>query len=405
MSSKGLENRSPNARGPRIEAVDGLRATAMLMVFWYHTWQFGEAPKLEIPLAGGYGVSLGGLINSFTSGVDLFMVLSGFCLFWPIAKSPESARTWSSKVFAWRRIRRIVPSYYAAIIYVTLLPIVLVVVYRMLGQPAKWQTPADISQYVTHLLFIHTLFPSTWDGIQGAFWSLGLEAQFYAAFPFVVWGFRRFGIKVIWMLCAISILYRVCASQMTSDLPWNARFVASIFFLGRWMQFAAGMAAAWVVARGLPAKWCGSLAGTGMLLVAFVLYGVALPYDKMWSLPVGDLAHATSFAVAIIAVCATKCPARFLFTNRLMQWLGLISYSVFLIHQNTAFYLGELLKKVLHLSGPARFAVLGTCGLALIVGLSAFFYRFFEHPFLNVRKGATPKPSQSIAAQVTPSLS
>ncbi len=386
---------STGTRG-RIGSIDGLRAFAMLMVYTYHAWLAGGTPSLSVPL-GSHSVSFGSLLSGFPAGVDLFMVLSGFCLFWPLAKNPAAANGWSPAIFGWRRIRRIVPPYYAAILYVTLLPNALVVLYRLLGQQAKWQPMAEGWHYVTHLLFLHTLFPASWASIQGAFWSLGLEAQFYLAFPLVVAGYARLGIRVVWFMAGASILYRIGAILYTQSSPWDVQFVASVFFLGRWMQFGAGMLAAWAVARGLPARLSGGWAGTGMLSLALAAYFSGLANAAHFS-PLRDLLLAAGFGAGIVALCGTATPFRHLFDNRVARGLGVISYSVFLIHQNTLFYLSELFKKVLHLEGPSRFALLMTLGLAFILGLALIFFRFFERPFLQ------PVHTRSIPEQPTPDL-
>ena len=326
------------------------------------------------------------MLAGFPAGVDLFMVLSGFCLFWPLCIKPGSVTGWSWKTYARRRIHRIVPPYYAAIVYCTLLPIVLVGVYRLLHQPAHWQPLPSLWQYAAHLLFIHTLFSATWGGIQGAFWSLGLEAQFYVAFPLVVLAYRKYGIRVAAGMTLISIVYRCIAGIMTAHSPWLMQFLPTVFFLGRWMQFAAGMTAAWVVARAVrDDMFYSARLGLGMLAAGLLLYGTALSVMPAWLtlFPVRDLLLAASFALALVAVCASKTPLNLLFENKVVVWLGTISYSIFLIHQNTIFYVSELLKKVLHLGGPARFLVLETVGFAVIVGVAFVFFKLFEAPFMN----------------------
>jgi peptidoglycan/LPS O-acetylase OafA/YrhL len=54
----------------------------MLMVFEFHVWEFSGHPGY---VAGSF--RFGEMIGRFALGVDLFIVLSGFCLYWPIANA------------------------------------------------------------------------------------------------------------------------------------------------------------------------------------------------------------------------------------------------------------------------------------------------------------------------------
>jgi peptidoglycan/LPS O-acetylase OafA/YrhL len=371
------------------------------MVYTLHTWQFADSIPLHITI-GGHQIDLFGFIGALPAGVDLFMVLSGFCLFWPLCKSQAALDGWDWRDYARRRVRRIVPPYYVAILYTILLPVVLVAIFRLLKLEANWQPLPSIRQVVTHLLFIHTLFPDTWDGITGAFWSLGLEAQFYVAFPFVVFAFRKFKWWVLFAMLAISVVYRVVAYNMTIDSGYHVQMVGSIFFLGRWMQFAAGMAAALVVAnhRRDGRHPYGVFAGSALFALAVLFYVFATTHILQGlprALPMRDLFLAISFALAIVAVCSSKTPLGVLFANRFSAGLGFFSYSVFLLHQPTAWYLSELFEKKLHITGISEFLLLMTLGLLVVCSISYLFFALFERPFMNirqrVREGAATQPA------------
>ena len=286
------------------------------------------------------------------------------------------------------------PPYYLAILYTIVLPVVLVALFRLLRIEANWQPLPSARQLVTHVLFIHTLFPDTWKGITGAFWSLGLEAQFYVVFPFVIFAYRRGKLVVPVLMVAISILYRVIAIRILAGSNFDVQMVASIFFLGRWMQFAAGMIAAWVVA----AHWrqglrFGAWHGTLLFVSALGLYlaATASPLPGLFpALPVRDVAFSVAFCLGIISVCASRTPLRLLFENRIAAGLGLFSYSVFLLHQPTAWYLSEMFKKKLHVSGLTDFFLLMTVGVLVVCGISYVFFLFIEKPFMNIRRRNKP---------------
>ena len=85
----------------------------------------------------------------------------------------------------------------------------------------------------------------------------------------------------------------------------------------------------------------------------------------------------------LMAVSISKTPLRRLFNNKLMVRLAFFSYSIFLLHQTTAYYFSELMKKILRLPGETRFYILITVGFLLVVGISYVFFLIFERPFLS----------------------
>ena len=372
-----------------IPEVDGVRAFAMLMVYVYHVWEFGGCPAKNVNLFG-FKVDLFSPIGQFPSGVDLFMVLSGFCLFLPLCKSDEAVQKWHWKSYAVRRFRRIAPPYYAAIVYTVLLPFALKAFFRLFHQNTNWQSAPSLWQFVTHLTFTHTLFLSTWSGISGSFWSLGLEAQFYAVFPLVVLGYKRYGLRFLAAMIGISVIYRVAANLV---LPQTVAFEAdkrpfllSIFFLGRWMQFAAGMLAAYFVAnyRKNALTWS-ARQGAAAILTALLVYVLAVSnfVGSAALFPLRDILLAVAYMLLLTTVSISETPLRRCFNNKIIVRFAFISYSVFLLHQTTAWYISEFMKHLLHIPGEARFYLLITIGFLLVIGISYGFFLIFERPFLS----------------------
>jgi len=371
----------------RVPQIDGLRALGMLMVYFFHIWEFGGSPTWKVSLLGRQANVIGFLRN-FGTGVDLFMVISGFCLFWPLCKSAGALSGWDCGRYFRHRVRRIVPPYYAAIGYTVLLPVLLVTIFRSMNLAANWQPVPSAWQLFTHFLFIHALFPSTWNGITGAFWSLSLEAQFYVIFPLAVFGFRRSGVKVIWWMIVASVVARIVAGAVIPSPMW--RFVFSISCLGRWMEFGFGMLTALAVARHWRedrANANGALAGTAQVAVALGLYIVGVNCTGTGSLgnvPLYEVLLSMAFSLLIFAVCTSRTPVAKVIGNPVSAWLGGISYSLYLVHQPTAWYLSEFFKKELHLRGTADFILLATVGLAVVIGVAYPFFVIFEKPGLSM---------------------
>lgn len=395
------ENFKP-AEKPRFMELDSVRALAALWVFAYHVWQFGGSPVFQTSLAG-LTFDLFAPVHHGPVGVDIFMVLSGFCLFWPLTRK---AASFAWKEYALRRARRILPAYYGAIGYAILAPALLVSAVRMIGWQANVQPIPSLRQIVTHLLFVHTLFPDTWDGITGAFWSMGLEAQFYVVFPFLVWAWQRIGVRAIAYAALASLVFRIVVGVLTTESQPVVSFLLSITFLGRWMQFAAGMAAAlWVrQSQQRPRnpsdrRWL-SLTMGGLL---FGAAGLVAPTISHGPVPLRDLLLAGGSAALLAGVCAAPNWIKLPLTRGPLPILGRISYSFFLIHQPTSWYVMEFFRKKLGFSGPQQVLLGYTAGLVISTVFSIVFFRIFEKPFLSVG-GETPT-SRPIAAREPQSVS
>jgi peptidoglycan/LPS O-acetylase OafA/YrhL len=179
--------------------------------------------------------------------VDAFIVLSGFCLFLPFVSDPGR---FTSGSFLRRRAFRILPAYWASMVIAVTLPVVLVIVTRLVGLQANWQPFPPLKQWVTHLTMTHTFFPDTWNGINGVYWSLGLEVQFYVFLPLLILLYRRYGIRSLAIPIGISLIWNAVLFVLWPTPEFNVvHFLWGANVFGRWFEFCFGMAAAWLVVR------------------------------------------------------------------------------------------------------------------------------------------------------------
>ena len=379
----------------RFLELDSVRGLAALWVFAYHVWQFGGSPCLMLSIAG-LSFDLFAPVHHGPAGVDVFMVLSGFCLFWPLTKH-QAVFDW--KEYAIRRVRRILPAYYGAIAYAILTPILLVFIVRLAGWPANPQPIPSLRQIVTHLFLVHTLFRDTWDGITGAFWSMGLEAQFYITFPFLIWAWNRIGVRAIGYAALISLAFRTAVGLVPCQEGSVNAFLLSITFLGRWMQFAAGMAAALWVRHFLNTRVAISFGHWTLLAaISFLLglTGILAPSLTQGPVPLRDILLATGSAGILASLCTAPHWVKSPLLHGPLPFLGRISYSFFLIHQPTSFYTMEFFRKKLGFSGAALVLLGYSVGLLITALCSAAFYSVFEKPFLfPPKKAPLPLPIPS----------
>jgi peptidoglycan/LPS O-acetylase OafA/YrhL len=233
-----------------IAALDGVRAVAALFVIGFH---IDAINKTDLLLPAKYPF-VSALITFGGSGVTLFFVLSGFLLFMPYAKALLFAAKWpSARQFYIRRALRILPGYYTALF------LMIILFQRQYLQLAYWK----------RLLLFVTMFmdssPQTFRQINGPFWTLAIEWQFYMLMPLIMFGFywivnrlrgspkRRFfsvlGCCLAVIAYGLSIryigIYSINHPEQTFHLPMVVRNVA-VFLLygmaGKYLEnFAMGM--------------------------------------------------------------------------------------------------------------------------------------------------------------------
>ena len=377
----------------RLAPIDGLRGVAAAMVVLFHVYLNTPQPDLGIVRAG---------FLSLQSGVDLFFVLSGFCLFYPYTR-PGASFAW--RAFSVRRARRIFPAYYAALCMTILLPFLIVPMARWAGLIATEAPWPAWEQLWTHLLLVHTLFPNTFLGLDSPMWSLGIEAQFYLLFPLAVWLARRFDWRGIGLLVGISLLYRL---QVTATAhahatgiylgPMNMTIrVDANLFIGRWMEFGMGMWCALAVRRRAASGVLRQLEWP-LLAVALLLYAAAQVYagggPDRWIPPWDDILFGSPFSIVLCISCSSGSSVGRLLSHRCLLWLGSISYSLYLVHLPI---LGGLKPSLMRLGygGIASIAAVAAMGIPLSLAAAALFWHLFERPFLRspVRQDVAQTPA------------
>lgn len=370
---KTADSVEPSTERARIDSVDGLRALAFALVFAFHTWEFAGRPDVTV-------VST---VISQNTRPDFFVVLTGFVLFLPFARNPARGATFKARQYLRRRLRRIVLPYYAALALAILLPQSLVVLVRMAGREASWQSWPGVMDIVTHVTFTHMFFPDYWAGINGSLWTMSLEMQLYLLFPGLVIVWYRFGRPGLLVALAASLVYRLVAGLLVAGEGFPVTFLVAATALGRLMEFLAGMVAALLMFR-----WRNRRPrhlGWFLLATTIVGYTVATAGWPEW-IPVRETALGVTFASLIVAAVTFPRVER-AFGSRPVSWVGFRAYSLFLVHQPVAWYVSEFLSKVLGIpDGPTKLGLLWTLGLLVVVAFGQAMYVLVEHPCIRWAK-------------------
>ncbi|MCD2441008.1 acyltransferase [Agromyces sp. SYSU K20354] len=369
----------------RIQSVDGLRAVAFLAVFAFHTWEFAGRP--EIPVLSS--------VVSQNIRPDFFVVLTGFVLFLPFARRPERMDEFRTRAYVWRRMRRIVIPYYVALAYAVLLPQLLVVIMRLFGREASWQPMPSLGDWLSHLTFSHLFFAEHWSSMNGSLWTMSLEMQLYLLFPLLLIAANRWGARALIIAIVVSVVFRIAVALFVPGEAFPDQFLWSASGLGRLMEFAAGMLAAIVAFKVVerirrPHIFL-------LLAVMVVSYLVATaPLFRGTVLPIRELGLSALFGSLIVLVLSVPAIGR-MFAWKPLVFIGYRSYSLFLIHQPTAWYVSEFLQKFLDVpEGPLLLLLLWTVGFGVVFAVGQLLFVAVERPCIDWAKRARkPAPAQA----------
>jgi peptidoglycan/LPS O-acetylase OafA/YrhL len=198
-----------------------------------------------------------------------------------------------------------------------------------------------------------------------------------------------------WPIVGLSILYRMATAPLVSKWAFPGNFLPTVTFMGRWMEFGTGMLLAWLlvtvgrnVGRNGIRQGLGRVPSWSWIVTGVLCFAVAVsdPVIRIEALPLREVLLSISTALLVIGACLTTtwlaAPLRW----RPVALIGLVSYSFYLLHQNTIYYISEFLKKVVHLAPLPRLVALCTIGLGFVLALAAAFYRFIEAPTTKLGK-------------------
>jgi peptidoglycan/LPS O-acetylase OafA/YrhL len=358
---------SRTARGQRVVWLDGVRGAAALFVVLHHIWL--TAWPAFPSNAGPWW--LGWLLYGHMA-VAVFIVVSGFSL--ALAPMDNGAKlSGGVRRFVRRRAWRILPPYWAALV-------LSVVVTGIFVQPDVG-TGALGKSFAVHGLLVQDVVGSATPN--GAFWSIAVEWQIYFVFPLLLLVGRRVGLPVAVLLTAAVVLLAHTIAALGPPLDKINHLTPQFLVL-----FALGVLAV-RLGHGdrAPALRRPMAAVAIAVLLAFVV--LAVTQGSVWM--VGhffwiDCLFGIGVAALLIVMYAGGGAAlRRLFASRAALWLGLFSYSIYLVHDPLVSMLN------MYVFAPMGFSALGTFALFLLFGVPVIlavcygFHQLFEAPFLHNR--------------------
>ena len=351
----------------RITQIQGLRALAAILVTVFHA-------RL---LPGGF------------IGVDIFYVISGYLITGLILREIEKTGTLDLRSFYQRRIKRLLPTS-VFVLFVT--AIFAWILFPPITRDALGRDLFAAATYISNYLF--AWWQNDYQNLNATpspfihYWSLAVEEQFYLIWPIFILFLARYGKKVILGGIAIttlgSLLFSIYLTQVAPiwafySLPtraWELGFGALLLFIPETKKKM----------RILP--WLGF----------FGITFASLNFNENTAFP-GKNALTPVIATVVLIASIKYWPPLFndLSNSRVSQWLGAISYPLYLWHWPALVLPSSALGR------PLRFYERFLCILLTII-LAHFTSKYVEEPLRHknlsprtIYKGAIVTTASSLA--------
>ena len=337
----------------RIPQIQALRAFAALLVVIYHA-----------------GITSGGYI-----GVDIFYVISGYLITGLLLRELENTGTLKLRSFYLRRIKRLLPTSFFVLL-ITALSAWYLYPATMRAELGKDIAAAGI--YISNYLF--AFWQMDYQNLSAVppvvihYWSLAVEEQFYLFWPFIIFalfrngGRRRVGQGIV----AISLISFLFSLYQTDQEPIWAFYSLPT----RAWELGVGALLLYIPAR---IKFSQNYLWIALALFIYGLFAFkdSTPFPGTAALvPVG------ATAISIAAVHSWPRILNLVGNHRVVQWLGEISYPLYLWHWPLLVIPAVYFGRGLHVY--EKFI----CVLATLI-FADLTHRYIEEPLRHAKLPAT----------------
>jgi peptidoglycan/LPS O-acetylase OafA/YrhL len=389
-----------NVRADRFPLFDSLRAVAALSVVGFHAAFFAEL--------AAQGSVLGPYAGRLDVGVTVFFLISGFLLYRPFVKARLEGRPAPhTGAYAWRRFLRIVPAYWVALTVVTV----------VLALPNVF-TASGIPRFYG---FAQIYSPATAAGGISQAWTLCVEVTFYALLPLWALAMRALGgherrvlvteLGALALLFAASLAYKVFAlSQVSPNSLTSGPWLMPLpNFLD---QFAIGMGLAvlsewWERSGGVqgPLEWLARHPALCWLVAAVAFWAVStrIGLSGVPGEPLTALSFLWRHELYLLVALGLLLPAVFgtpensvigrLLGSRVLLFLGLVSYGIYLYHLAALDLLRDALGGTLTGGSAWTTGVYFALGALAATVAAAGSYYLVERPALSLKGRVGPRPA------------
>lgn len=369
MSTSNKRPSSSGTEAPQFyPGIDSLRAVAILFVCFHHYFNQSYAEKILLGNAG----------------VDIFFVISGFLITGILLHYKKTTSlAIGLKTFYLRRALRVFPLYYFYI----------AIVGALLWRQLNPESFASLMLYFVNFYRIADDTKLPYPFLH--FWSLSVEEQFYLLWPaFILVIDRRFLKPII-----LGIIFTSIAFSLLAPVVLHMPLAPYMHLVSCMQALALGGLLALLKrekSRSLTAVNKNAAALITLSVLGFIACLVTYRDHLFMFTFLRTFASIAAF-VAITIIVAKPLPAkstwrtlynRFL-SNRILQFIGKISYGIYVYHIIVQYLLGPVIASFVKAGTWAFYGVTCTVFMAVTIFISYLSFRYVESPINRLKKRFT----------------
>lgn len=361
-------------KGIYFPGLNGIRAFAALVVVFVHT-----SNRLDM-----FGLKSLWSEDSARFAVTVFFALSGFLITYLLLVEKEKSGTIDIKKFYYRRILRIWPLYYT---YILISVIV-----------ADFNVDWPILFYLLIIPNLRSLFQSIVPTVLqnsvlqrmiGHYWSLGVEEQFYAFWPFIVKKVKKLfvvllAIPIVFLFLKVALRILHAPEGLVTVFNYTRFGCMAIGALGAYFYYYKKNQISFLFNRGLE--------------VLVYLFFCFVFTNNFHITSIVDHEILAIFTILLIYQQIGNPKVLISLEHKLLDFLGKISFGIYVYHPLIIYVLSLLLSKIVFANAALHMAVIFISVLFCTILISYISYEYFEKRFLKLKHKYTTVESVATKA-------
>lgn len=352
--------------------IDSLRGIAILLVILVHAAQHFETLSPAIFF----------LTYKGQYGVQLFFITSSLTLFLSFEQRKSLDKANTVKFFLIRRLFRIAPAYYLAIILYSAL---------LLVEPVSgFPNPLRVVDVALSVFFVNGFFPSSINYVPPGGWSVAIEMIFYLLIPFFFARIKSLQTAVFYFMItvALSFVFNYAGAYLMTNYTHLDYAYHKTWYFYFWLPnqlpvFMLGV----VLFHVLKHKIQISRAVAAMMVLAACVAVISMfyliRYYQLENFVPEHIVVGILFSLIVFAMSGSRIG---LLENKLTQHLGKLSFSMYLWHFIVLQCLAYIIRRVVPASPVIQVTVLYAVAVPIIAFISSISYNKIELPGIKAGK-------------------